>query len=126
MSGGHTSGKRVLVVDDDAEIRSAVAGVLEDEGFEVQAAENGDDALRVLGAGEVVDLILLDMMMPGMDGWTFMAERRKSPGLAAIPVVIFSAYGNPRQVAAELNAAGHLRKPVHASELVKAVERCAR
>lgn len=117
--------KRVLVVDDDAEVRSSVADVLEEEGFDVQTAENGLHGLRVLAGGPQPDVILLDLMMPGMDGWGFMGELRRSPQLERIPVVVFSAHGDPRAVAAQLQAAGHLRKPLRLDELVQAIERCA-
>jgi two-component system chemotaxis response regulator CheY len=85
----------VLVVEDDADLRAAVADILEDAGFEVHVAENGQDALHVFGElghqGERPCLVLLDLMMPVMDGFTFMEHVRADPGLSQVPIVVFSA-----------------------------------
>jgi two-component system, chemotaxis family, chemotaxis protein CheY len=116
------SRKRVLLVEDDDEIRSSVADVLDIEGFDVQTAANGLDALRRLENGASPDMILLDMMMPVMDGWQFMEELRKLHKSIQRPVVIFSAYGNPQGMAEELDAAGYLRKPFSVDELVAAIQ----
>lgn len=116
------SRNKVLVVEDDDEIRTSVADVLDIEGFDVQTAKNGLDALRQLQGGSLPDMILLDMMMPVMDGWQFMEELRKMNQSAQKPVVIFSAYGNPEGMAAELDVAGYLRKPFSVDELLAAVQ----
>ncbi len=116
----------ILVVDDDEDVRSSVADALVDLGYRTETAGDGRQALEFLSAApSPPNLILLDMMMPEMDGWTFMSELHKVPDLASIPVVIFSAYGNPREVAGQLGAAGYLRKPLRLEELAQAVERCA-
>ena len=85
----------VLVVEDDADLRAAVADILEDAGFEVHVAENGQDALHVVGElgthGQRPCLVLLDLMMPVMDGFAFMAHVRADPALCQLPVVVFSA-----------------------------------
>src|SRR5690242_12282079 len=81
----------VLVVDDDREIRSALAEVLEDSEYEVLQAANGLEALEHLGRCELPPfLILLDVMMPKMNGWEFRREQLTRPALAAIPVVVIS------------------------------------
>jgi CheY-like chemotaxis protein len=117
----------VLVVDDDPDIRDTVAEVLSEEGYSVQLAGNGREALGILGAIQAKPgLILLDLMMPELDGWGFMAEVEKLPALAAIPVIVFSAHSvNPEAVGA-LKLCGFLRKPLRLHELLELVGRCAR
>ena len=82
----------VLVVDDERDIREAVAEVLRDEGFEVHDAPDGAEALRKLRAHRP-DVVLLDLMMPGMNGWEFCAARKSEPDLSRIPVIVISALG---------------------------------
>jgi CheY-like chemotaxis protein len=104
--------KRVLIAEDDREIRESVAELLESEGYEVIPAENGRRALEVLRAGgEQPGLILLDLMMPELDGFQFRAEQRKDPSLAGIPVLLMSAGGDLAAKAGQLGAAGYLKKP---------------
>lgn len=79
---------RILIVEDERAIRDTYKFVLEDEGYEVVTAENGKDALAQLKSGGVPpQLILLDLMMPVMNGREFLAARRLDPALAGIPVV---------------------------------------
>src|SRR5690349_16993945 len=92
-------GRRVLVVDDDADIRETVSLILEDEGYEVQSAQDGAAALGVLRAGPLPDVILLDLMMPVMNGWQFREQQTRDPRLAAIPVVVLSADSSLRDKA---------------------------
>jgi len=114
----------LLVVDDDADLREALEEVLRDAGFEVRGACNGRHALEVLGAMPVLPgLILLDMMMPVLDGGGFARTMRQAPEWRDIPVLVFSASANARQVAEEIGACGHLRKPVDVDTLVEAVHR---
>ena len=82
----------ILVVDDDDEIREALAETLEDRHFDVITAANGLEALKVLRTSEASpSVILLDLMMPVMDGYAFLDEQRKDPLLASIPVAIITA-----------------------------------
>ena len=111
----------ILVVDDDADVRGTVAEALDEEGFEVATAENGAAALKMLLAGARPDVILLDMMMPEMDGWAFRAEQQRHPEIAAIPIIVFTAYGVPREIAAQLGAHGFLKKPPRLDELLSAI-----
>jgi CheY-like chemotaxis protein len=114
----------VLVVDDDEDIRFAMSDTLEAEGYRVLLAEDGLDALAKLRAGsERPNLILLDLMMPKMDGSSFCAAKRQDPELSPIPVVIVSADARVTQKAAELGVAGCLAKPVRIAELVATIER---
>ena len=72
------------------------------------------------------DVILLDMMMPEMDGWAFRTEQRRDAEIASIPVLVFTTYGSPEDVAQQPQAAGFLRKPLRLSELLSAVGRVHR
>jgi len=81
------------------------------------------EALDHLRKNNHPDLILLDMMMPVMDGWKFREEQRKLPALASIPVVTVTADGDARGKAASIQAAGHIAKPVEIDSLLDEVER---
>ena len=113
----------IMIVDDDADVRSTVADALEEEGYAVVTAANGREALKQLLDGARPSLILLDMMMPEMNGWAFRAEQQQRADLAAIPIIIFTAYGVPRDTAAQVGAQGYLRKPVRLDDLLAAVGR---
>ncbi|MCA1664401.1 MAG: response regulator [Myxococcales bacterium] len=114
----------VLLVEDDEDIRASIAEILRDEGFVIVAAADGDDALRYLrGATEVPRLILLDLMMPVMDGWAFRAEQLADERLAKIPVVILSAATDVRRHAAQLRVDEYLIKPLDVPLLLNAIER---
>ncbi len=80
------SGRTLLVVEDDADIRDALDGLLSMEGFRVTGCSNGREALDWLHASPKPDLILLDLMMPIMDGWQFRVAQKEDPELATIPV----------------------------------------
>jgi two-component system response regulator MprA len=80
----------IMIVEDDAAIRDALADGLEGEGFEIRVAEDGAQALALMEQAHP-SLILLDLMMPRMTGWQLMDEMRKSPELHDIPVVIVTA-----------------------------------
>ena len=103
----HRRDRPVLVVDDDAEVRQLLRRMLESEGFAVVEAENGRVALERL-RGETPSLILLDLMMPEMDGFEFVAELRSHEGWRAIPVVVITARDLSRDDRERLN--GHVEK----------------
>jgi CheY-like chemotaxis protein len=86
---------RVLIVDDDRDIRETLGDLLVDEGFVVEAAWNGETALARLAAGFRPDVIVLDIMMPVMDGPTFRSFQRSQPALADIPVIGLTAFPSP-------------------------------
>lgn len=116
----------IMIVDDDADIRGAVAEALEDAGFQVTTAANGEEALALLLRGPRPRVILLDMMMPVMDGWAFRAAQQRLPDeIASIPVIVFTAYGTPRETAAQLGARGFLKKPLRLEELLGVIRRSA-
>ena len=112
-----TAARRVLVVDDDPDILDALSEILEVEGYDVQRARNGREALQRLEQ-EMPDLVLLDLMMPVMDGWEF--ARSLSPG-ARPPIIVLSADRNVSAKAREIGALGWLAKPFELSELLAAV-----
>jgi len=109
--------RRVLVVDDDPDILDALSEILEVEGYRVQRARNGREALQRLEQ-ELPDLVLLDLMMPVMDGWEF--ARSLDPG-ARPPIIVLSADRNVSAKAKEIGALGWLAKPFELSELLAAV-----
>jgi CheY-like chemotaxis protein len=82
----------VLVVDDDDDLRDTVQMLLEESGFSVTVAANGRAALERVQAGPRPDVILLDLMMPEMNGWQFLAHAREDAALGTIPIVIMTAH----------------------------------
>jgi CheY-like chemotaxis protein len=115
---------RILVVEDDTDLRHSLAEVLEEEGCEVACATDGRDALRQLQGHAVPAAILLDLTMPGMDGWTFRSHQRNDPRLAAIPTVVISAaFGSDPRNVAELQPAAFLPKPFELATLIAALKR---
>ena len=115
--------KLILIVEDDLDVAQVVAEVLEAAGYCTAIAANGCEALDHLRKNSHPDLILLDMMMPVMNGWQFREEQRKLPAFDSIPVVIVTADGDARGKAAAIRAAGHVAKPVTIDRLLDAVER---
>jgi len=107
----------VLVVEDDLDIREVMRMVLEASGYQVFEAGDGAEALPVARA-QRPDIILLDLMMPGMDGFQFRESQLQDPAIASIPVVIVSGGGAVPQKAAELKAAGYLVKPTDVHRLL--------
>ncbi|HEX9242986.1 MAG TPA: response regulator [Anaeromyxobacter sp.] len=114
----------VLVVDDDPDILDAICDILEAEGYRVARARHGGEALERIEA-ERPALILLDLMMPVMDGVSFAQALRARPAVSDLPIVVISADGN-RQRAAPVGAAGYLAKPFDIDSLLAHVSRLAR
>jgi CheY-like chemotaxis protein len=108
----------VLVVDDDLDLREIVADVLTHAGYETLCAEHGSAALEVLRREDAPDVILLDMMMPVMNGLSFAKEMRKDARIADIPIVTFSAQADHERAAQTIRAAASLKKPVKMKELL--------
>jgi CheY-like chemotaxis protein len=118
-------GTRVLVVEDDVAIRDTLVEVLEDEGFQVVWAANGAEALASLKAGHLPDVILLDVMMPVMDGFAFRQLQRKDPRLARIPTVVLTAGSGVEARLDALAPHAFLPKPFELGQLIDTVERLA-
>jgi CheY-like chemotaxis protein len=119
-----TSGlHRIFVVDDEEMIRDSIVEFLDDNGYQGVGAADGQEALNKLAAADKLPcLILLDLMMPVMDGRSFREHQLQTPQLAAIPVVVFSAYRDVAKTANDLHAAGHLSKPVKLTDLLRTVQ----
>ena len=110
----------VLVVDDDDAIREALAMVLEDEGYSVETAGNGRDALQYLQSGRRPCLIVLDLKMPVMTGQEFRAEQQRDARLATIPVAIISAH-IVRGMKPDVDADAFLPKPIDYDDFLETV-----
>jgi len=119
--------KTILVVEDDRDVREAIAEALVDQEYEVIQAENGEVALDQLrSSGRRPCVILLDIMMPVMDGWQFRAAQQRDAQVADIPVVVLSAHASGREAANDMGVQEFLRKPVRLEILLDAVNRyCA-
>jgi CheY-like chemotaxis protein len=118
---------QILVVEDDAAIRALVSEVLRDDGYEVSEATNGAEALEFVG-GHRPDLIVLDLMMPVMDGWTFVEECRRQRRCSEVPIVVTSASHDLPRTADKLRSYGVrtcLAKPFDVDGLLALVERYA-
>jgi two-component system, chemotaxis family, chemotaxis protein CheY len=111
----------VLVVEDERLIREVLSELLRDAGYEVAHAENGCVALALLET-RPVDVILLDLMMPVMDGFAFRARQLEHPGLAHIPVIVLSASFDVAAQLGLLSPASYMCKPFDVSVVLQAVE----
>jgi CheY-like chemotaxis protein len=114
MTGGE---RQILVVDDDREIRTIVDDLLTGEGYLVRTAGNGRQALEILTVWRPV-VILLDLSMPDMNGWTFLAHQQADPGLAQIPVIVMSAHYNLGRNGSLQSAAAIVPKPFDIDRLL--------
>ena len=120
---GERAGARVLVVDDDMSILDTVTSILTSEGFQVMAANGGQQALGLLKSWHPT-LVLLDMRMPIMDGWAVAAAMKDSG--SKVPIVVMTAAESAKKWADEIGAAGHLAKPFLLDELIDCVEQHSR
>ena len=111
--------RSVLIVDDDEALRETMAEALGDEGFTVACSAHGLDALKLLRSGLRPDVILLDLMMPVMDGWSFREQQSRDPALASIPVVVVTA---AHALSKPIDARAVVRKPFKLAELVAVVQ----
>lgn len=113
--------KKVLIVEDDPDSQEAFSAAIGDAGFDVMAVKDGREALTYLRAGGRADAILLDLMMPRMDGWQFRRRQLADEKLAGIPVIVVSAARIARGSALGFGAATFLGKPVHFDDLLGAI-----
>ncbi len=114
----------VMIIEDDDDIRESIEQVLEDHDVPTMSAANGEIALQRLRAAEEQPcVILLDMMMPVMDGREFRSRQQADPTLARIPVVVLSAHVTGDRAAAEMQADGYLKKPCDLATLLAEINR---
>lgn len=126
MLTNHTACRNILVVDDDPDLREVLRNVLEDEWHRVEVARNGHEALQVLRQADSTQLILLDLMMPTMDGLAFRRAQLADAALADIPVVLLSAMHELPQRIQATSVDATLAKPFSVHALLEAVQRYAR
>ncbi len=113
--------KRVLVVDDEAAIREVLQQVLEIEGYSVQCAVNGSDGLSRLRNMPKPCAILLDLMMPIMNGWQFMESLGQDISLKGVPVIVITAFTDRTQ---PIQASKVLKKPIDVDYLLDTIKSC--
>jgi len=111
----------ILLVEDDRDLRESICQALEQEGFRIASVENGREALEYLRANDAPCLVLLDLMMPVMNGWEFRDAQMGDPKLSEIPVVILSADARTATKAESLGVRRYLRKPIQLEQLVGVV-----
>ena len=116
--------RRVLIIEDEKLIILSTQMVLEASGYRVDSAMDGEEGIQK-AKQSAPDLILLDIMMPGIDGWETLTRLKQDPETADVPVVIFTAREHSRghQRSAEMGAADYFRKPFEPEELVELVEK---
>jgi CheY-like chemotaxis protein len=113
--------RKILLVEDDSDVRGAMAAMLDTAGYSVVEAEHGREALEHLRGGSEFGLILLDLFMPEMNGWAFLAERMSDPGLSTVPVVVISADPDAMQRAKMPGVVARLVKPIEFDRLLAIV-----
>lgn len=111
----------LLLVEDHDDTREGLAELLRYDGYEVEEASDGMEALAKLRDGLEPCLVLLDLDMSGMDGWKFREVQMRDPRLAAVPVIALSGHGGVAQQAAELQLADYLRKPPDLDKLARLI-----
>jgi CheY-like chemotaxis protein len=109
----------VLIVEDDSDLREMMAQLLTLEGFQSTTVANGKEALSYLSGSDTPDVILLDLMMPVMDGWEFRRVQQADPKLARVPTIVLSALDQARAV--DLRPAAFLKKPLDFDLLLQLV-----
>ena len=123
------SNENILVVDDEVRINSFIRELLANAGYRAEAAISGEEALAILGdqtlqAGQAFDLVLLDIMLPGIDGYEVCRCIRADPALASIPVIMLTAMGKvaDRAYGLEMGADDYVAKPFDIPDLLKRIE----
>lgn len=121
MDESSSEQRSILVVEDDRYIREALSMILQDEGYEVESAPDGQEALEVLRTHRPFSLILLDLMLPVMNGTRFREVQREDPRQGQVPVIVMSADRGGETSAAALEAAAFLPKPIAIDALLDAI-----
>jgi len=119
-----TGPTRVLVVEDNEVAREGLAVVLQRAGYEVALAANGREALDLLRSGPQPQLILLDMLMPVLDGWHFLERLKREVPPQAVPVIILTSVNLSLEWALDHGCQGFVRKPIESEKLFEEVRRC--
>jgi CheY-like chemotaxis protein len=125
MSAAVPLGKTILVVEDNEATREGLVSVLRRQGYDAITATDGGAALALLAGGAKPDLIVLDMLLPAVDGWRFL-DRVKGTPHASIPVVIATGVGLSPEWATDKGCAGFLRKPFDDAQLMAEIGRVLR
>ena len=112
---------RILVVEDDTDIRAALCAILAEEGYAVSGAADGREALETLRAGPAPQVILLDLTMPVMGGADFRAAQLADPLVSGIPIIVLTAEGRIQEVSRSLGAAASFAKPFELPRLLRAI-----
>jgi CheY-like chemotaxis protein len=119
-----TANKPIMIIEDALDIQTVVRKFLEAEGFPTLCARNGLEALELLRSAEDLPaVILLDLMMPGMNGYEFRTVQRRDPRLSRIPVVVMTADGHIDDKAAMIEAQGCIKKPMNIDQLLEVATR---
>ena len=124
MTSSAVAHRPVLIVEDDTDLREMMAQLLTLEGLGATTVANGREALEYLEQGDRPDVILLDLMMPVMDGWEFRRRQQSNPAVASVPVIVLSAL-DPRRDA-DVNAVAFLKKPLDFDRLLELVRQYCR
>jgi CheY-like chemotaxis protein len=113
----------VLVVEDEPDLLLLARRMLEELGYAVIEASGGEEALD-LAENQEVDAVLLDLRMPGMDGWAVLDQLRATGTISRLPVIVLSAHADPAAVkrSADLGAKGYVKKPYRVADLTRALE----
>ncbi len=111
----------ILLVDDDVAFRRELKEILQEHGYSVETADNGWQAWAYLQANPPPSLILLDLMMPVMDGWELHAALRSNPALCTVPTVILSCFDRYRIEPSLENIQGYIEKPIRTAQLMNIV-----
>lgn len=115
--------KRIIVVDDDREIQEIISFALNRNGFEVDVAENGGELQKLLATCQP-DLIILDVMMPGQNGYQIFSALQQNPATQVVPVIIMTAHAEDiyERISVDLGVAEHVTKPFHPLDLVEKIK----
>ena len=119
--------RKILIVEDDPSIRNSLREILEGQGYEMDVAKNGLEAFRVLTEkGFVPDLMILDLMMPEMNGFEFRELQMEDPRFSHIPVILLTANNRFQEYKEPLKAFEFLNKPLEVDDLIFVVQSCFR
>lgn len=123
MTTKRSDGQYILIVEDDADLRSVEAEVLGSEGFQVRTASDGLEALDAIHTTGTPALILLDLRMPRLNGWDLAARLRANETLRKVPIIVVAAHYAIAEEAASIGARAWLHKPVSIDHLLSVVRR---